>query len=395
MNPWKGLKGLPKQMWIVSFAVLINRMGTMVLPFLIIYLTARVGLQPGTAGFVFTFYGLGALCTAPFSGRLADKIGALLLMKISLFLSGIILLLYPFFKSYEAILFITFLWAVSGEAFRPASLSLIAFIVPVEKRKSAFALNRLMINLGMSIGPVAAGFLILYSFNIIFYVDALTSIIACGFLIFSKITVVEKHSDIVAPVVTAKISAFRDKRLVYFLLSLLPCLLVIFQFFGAMPVYFTHDLKFSTSMVGMLFAVNTILIIIVEVPLNGAIHAWPYKRSIALGALLTAVGFGSMAFARDIIPLVLAIVIWTFGEMMLSPSSSAYISEIAPREKQGEYMGFYQMVFSLALTFGPWLGTKFYASYGARLLWIGAFFFALISALLMLRIKNPLNTHQA
>lgn len=391
MNPWKGLKDLPKESWIIAFAILINRMGTMVLPFLVIYLTSSLQLKAGSAGFVVTFYGLGSLLTAPFVGRLADKIGSLLLMKLSLFLTGFVLLLYPYFKSYESVLMITFLWAVISEAFRPASLSLTSELVRPEIRKTAFALNRLMINLGMSIGPVLAGFLIYYSFSLIFYIDAITSMLAGVFLLSFKINVrknikprLRDHKPLINK------WAVGDKHFLYFLAALIPGLIVIFQHTSAMPVFLTRDLVFSTSTVGMLFAVNTVLIIFVEVPLNSAMSDWSYRNSLVLGMLFLASGFGMMAFVGNITLIILSIIIWTFGEMIVFPSSSAYISEIAPVEKRGEYMGFFQMIFSLGFTVGPWLGTKILEVYGAKLLWSGTFILGLVSAVMMLNVKSPL-----
>jgi hypothetical protein len=46
MNPWKGLKGLPHDMWALFFTSLINRSGTMVIPFLALYLTKKIGVSP-------------------------------------------------------------------------------------------------------------------------------------------------------------------------------------------------------------------------------------------------------------------------------------------------------------------------------------------------------------
>lgn len=391
MNPWKGLKVLPKEMWVISLAILINRMGTMVLPFLVIYLTNRIGLKAGSAGFVVTFYGLGALITAPFVGKLSDKIGAPTLMKASLFLTGIALILYPFFTSYTSILAITLVWAVVSEAFRPASLSITSALVPAENRKTAFALNRLMINLGMSIGPVLAGFLIERSFSLIFYIDATTSILAGIFLLAFPVKIKEVHKDGSGHVVHENI--LKDRTFLYFLLSWIPALIVMFQSLGAMPIFLTHDLKFPASNVGLLFAINTVIIIFVEVPLNTAMSKWTYKKSLSLGALLFAVGYGAMALAENIYAIALTIVIWTFGEMILFPASAAYTSEIAPDKKRGEYMGLYQMMFSLGFTLAPWLGTKIYELYGAQMLWGVIFICGVISSFMMLKIKEKPFAH--
>ncbi len=396
MNPWRGLKDLPRNMWIIFFATLINRTGTMVLPFLAVYLTIRRGESADQAGLVIAFYGLGALLTSPLVGKLSDRIGAKLLMQISLISSGFILFIYSFISSYYLIICLTFTWSIISEAFRPANLSLISEVVPSKQRRPAFSLNRLAINLGMSIGPVAAGFLMLINFSIIFYVDGLTSILAGLFLIYApwlsgeNISTAEQGGDI--PNNKELIFALKDRNMIYFLIALLPVVMVYFQHLAAMPLFLVKDLNFQTSTLGILFAINTLLVILVEVPLNNFLIKWNDKILLIIGSILAAIGFGLMTFAKDTIFIALTIVIWTFGEMILFPASSNHISNIAPVEKRGEYMGFFQMNFSLAFTLGPWLGTVVFHNFGSQILWICTFIFGMVSAALMFKIKPQIET---
>src|SRR5438477_12982844 len=95
MNPWRSLGNLPKGVWVLFTTILINRMGTMVLPFLVLYLTVGLGLSAGHAGLAVTVYGIGSLISGPISGRLCDWLGPIKIMKTSLLLSGAILLVYP------------------------------------------------------------------------------------------------------------------------------------------------------------------------------------------------------------------------------------------------------------------------------------------------------------
>jgi predicted MFS family arabinose efflux permease len=85
MNPWKSLKNLPQDMWVLFFTSLINRSGTMVLPFLTLYLTKKIGTTPSEAGFVLLIYGLSAFIAAPVTGKISDKVGSLKVMKFSLY----------------------------------------------------------------------------------------------------------------------------------------------------------------------------------------------------------------------------------------------------------------------------------------------------------------------
>ncbi len=75
MNPWQGLKGLPREVWFLCLAILVNRAGTMVLPFLTLYLTVDRGFSAGIAGLALTVYGIASIVIAPLAGRLSDRWG--------------------------------------------------------------------------------------------------------------------------------------------------------------------------------------------------------------------------------------------------------------------------------------------------------------------------------
>ena len=392
MNPYKGLKGLPHDMWALFFTSLINRSGTMVIPFLALYLTKKIGVSPAEAGMALLVYGAAAFIAAPLTGKLSDKLGALKVMKFALFGSGIIFFLYSFITDYYWILAASFVLAAVNEAFRPANLSLITEIVAPPQRRMAFALNRLAINAGMSIGPVIGGFLTLIDYHYLFYANAVASVIAGVYFTsinWSSLAGSEKEK---APEDSAKIkfAILSDKAFLFFLFAVVPANLVFFQHLGALPLYIVDDLGYTTAAFGLFSAINTVLIIIVEVPLNNWMNDTPYRKSLVIGALLAGIGFGGFAISTTVIPLVISIIVFTFGEMIFFPITAAYTSEIAPADKRGEYMGYYQMTFSFAFSAGPWLGTVVYQNYGSVILWSGALVFGLITAALMFFVKsNP------
>ena len=402
MNPWRGLKNIPRNVWLITFATLINRSGTMVLPFLVLYMTSKINVSPGEAGLVLAFYGAGAFVTAPFVGKLSDKLGSLFVMKVSLILTGIVIIFYSFIQNFHAILGITLLWSVISEAFRPANLSLISNETETVQRKTAFALNRLAINLGMSIGPVIGGFLSAFNFSLLFYVNGTTSILAGIFLMIVHIQPRQEAGsekeeiDAAQQLVETKRntqSIFRDKRFLFFMLALIPVELVFFQFLGGLPLYIVQELKYSTSTFGILMAVNTVLIILVEVPLNNAMAHWDDRKSLALGALFCAIGFGAMAFSPSLVLIIITIIVWTFGEMIFFPSSTSYTAILSPEHRRGEYMGYFQMTFSFSLMVGPWIGALVLDYFGSAILWGGSFVFGLTSAILFL-LLNKYSTKQ-
>lgn len=391
MNTWQTLRTLPRNIWLISLIALINRAGTMVLPFLALYLTQEIGVEPGKAGLALTFYGLGALISAPFAGKLSDKIGELNLIKLSLFSSGAVFFIFTFFTSYITILFMSMALAIVVESFRPAGMAFISNETPIEKRKQAFALYRLAVNVGMSIGPVLGGILSVINFNLIFYVDGLTAISAGTVLLLFKWDKKDQtitNEDTSHNYENIRKPVFKDLRFIYFLLASIPVAIIFFQHFTTLPLFIVEDLGFTRTAFGLFTAINTVIIILVEVPLNNKTASWSDWKSLALGAAFCAVGFGGMFFISDSIGLIITIIIWTFGEMIFFPASASLAAAISPENRKGEYMGYYNMMFSLVFTIAPLGGTIIYEIYGAQILWVIAFFTAGLTSILMIKLSK-------
>jgi len=378
-----------------------------VLPFLVLYLTRELKISASHAALALTVYGIAALLTMPVSGWLTDRFGSLFVMRGSLLFSGIVLFLFPLAHHFVAILGITFAFAILNESVRPPSLALVSELVKPQQRKQAFALSRLAVNLGMSVGPAIGGILALYSFRILFFADGVTSILAALVLVFAwpgtrptkasepkwhdpedlgREIEAEGPSLLAASHPVADLRAFRNRRMLYFLAALIPTQLVFFQLTSTVPLFLVHYLRLPESIYGTVFTLNTLMIVVLELPLNNAMARWSHRRTLTLGAFLYAIGFGSFALARGPIGIFAAVVVWTFGEMILMPGSAAYAAEIAPAGRRGEYMGLYTMSFSFAFSLGPWLGAMLLERHGPQTLWGTALVSGCISTLLMSRI---------
>ncbi len=374
-NPWRGLRGLPADVWLLFATTLVNRTGTMALPFLVLYLTQHMHLPARVAGAALTVYGVGSLCSAPFAGWLCDRLGALRVMEMSLILSGLLLLLFPLAHTFPAVLALTFAWALAGEATRPASLAALADAAVPEQRRAAVSLNRLAVNLGMSIGPAAGGLLATVSFPALFLVDGGTSLAAGIVLAIASRRMVALRAAGGAPAVEREAGprsgpgVLADRPFLLFLAGAFLVGVIFFQHTAAMPLFLVRELGLSSALFGMLFVVNTVLIVLLEVPLNLSMAQWSHRRTLVLGCLLCGAGFGAMALVSEPWHLLLTTVVWTFGEMILFPGSAAFVADAAPASRRGAYMGAYTMAFGLAFAVGPWAGTIVLDWAGGTLLW--------------------------
>jgi len=384
MESWRALAKLPRRIWILSAAALINRAGTMALPFLTLYLTRALGFSPARAGAMLGLYGAVAFIAGPVSGKLCDRWGAGPMMTGCLSVSAVVMMLFPLAKTPAAVVVMTVLWSLSTEGFRPAVMTAVSESAPPAMRKQAYALNRLAVNVGMSLGPALGGFLAATSFPALWIVDGATSLVASVFL-FGLLPPGPQARKAADEKLVVSARGLSDPLLLWCLLAAFPVSVVFFQHEAALPVHLVRDLGFSTSFYGLLFTVNTALIVALEIPLNHATVAWPHRRSLAVGCTLFALGFGAYGLGGTALTIVAATAIWTFGEMILMPSMTAYVTDLSPEGRRGEYMGLYMMGFSLAFMIGPWAGLAALDRFGPLPLWTACLVLGMLSAALFWR----------
>lgn len=363
--------GLPRDVWLLCVAALINRMGTMVLPFLGLYLTLERGLDTTTVGAVLGVYGAGSIAGSWLGGWSSDRIGPSRTQQLSLATSGVGFLIIPMLTGLGEIVVAVFLASVMAEAFRPAVMSDLGGRAPTISRARAYALLRLAVNLGMGIGPALGGFLALHSYRWLFVGDAVTCWLAAGLMVWwlpDPRPANETRAD--APAARPR-PPWRDGPFLGLMVLVFLLATVFFQVFSTMPIYLRQVHGFRENTIGLLLAFNAALIVIFEMLLI----AWAERRDrfflTGLGCFLVAVGFGLMPLGASALFIALTIAVWTLGEMLSLPLMNALVADRADPASRGRYMGLYTMAFSVAFVFAPISGTFVYDRFGPDVLWYG------------------------
>lgn len=363
--------GLPREIWLLALALFVNRCGTMVLPFLTIYLTSEFAWTEVAAGQMISVYGLGAICGAYLGGRLSEPVGAIRLQTACMFLAAPAMLAIPLWSDRWSIGISLFCLSLIAEAVRPANAAAIAKFTDGQSRTRAFALQRLAANLGFSFGPAIGGVLAQRSFTLLFVADAASTAAAAALLLWCfRFKRVEKRATAYQQS-SLRPSPLRDRGFVYFLLLTLVTMMVFIQFLATYPLYLRDHFKFGEPQIGAMFAVNTAVIVAFEMVLIDSVKHWPLLKTIGWGSFLACLGFGILPFGTTSAFCVLAMLITTSGEMLSMPLSTGWTVKRSPPGQEGAYLGWYGVTHSLAFVLGPALGAVVY-QWHREALWIAA-----------------------
>lgn len=284
--------GLSKEIWWLALVMFINRSGTMVIPFLTVYLTSN-GYSLAQAGYVMAAFGCGSIVGGYLGGRLTDKFGHYYVQVFSLLLNGIFFIILAQMETMWQFMLCIFVLSSLGESFRPANSAAIAAYSNESNRTRCYSLNRLAINLGWAIGPAIGGLLASINYTLLFWMDGLTCIFASLLLYFlfsaQRVKTIDKK-DRYGQLKTT--SAYSDK---IFLLGMFYIFLVglcFFQMFNIITVYFKQELNLSEHIIGAVLALNGLIIAVVEMvliyKLENRRHALVYMM---LGSFLIGTSF--------------------------------------------------------------------------------------------------------
>src|SRR5260221_4988968 len=364
--------GLSRSTWLLSLVMLVNRSGTMVLPFMTIYLTQpSVGYSIGQAGIVMGIFGFGAVCGGFIGGRLTDRFGFQRIQWVTLAGGGLLFMVLGQMKSYPLICVCTFLLSLVNEAFRPANSTAIAHYSKEENRTRSYSLNRLAVNLGWAVGGALGGFLASINYHLLFWVDGCTNILAALLLLkLMPRSKVAKTINIPEETET-RASAYKDKEYLLFILLATLFSMCFFQFFIMQPVFYKIQWHFNESLIGFLLALNGVLIAVVEMVL---IHNLEGKRNILIyistGILMGAVGFVSLNLVPPTaIAAILIVVLITFSEMLCMPFMNSFWIYRTTIHNRGEYAALYSMSWSASQVIAPFVGGYVISYGGFTLLW--------------------------
>lgn len=356
----------------LSVVMLINRSGTMVLPFLSVYLTTRLGFSIEDAGYILSFYGLGAMAGAFLGGYLSDKLGHFYIQFFSLVLAGLGFILLSAITAFYSLLVGVFVLSLISESLRPANASSISFYSRPENISRSFSLNRMAINLGFSIGPAAGGLLAAISYRFLFLADGLTCIAAGLFFFFyfrtRKGYEPRKQSHEYPKV--SRLLVFRDKKYLLFILLTIGFATLFFQLFIALPLYYRNVYALSEGKIGGLLAMNGLIVFSLEMILVYILNRrYRMNHLVLTGLIIMGISFALLNSYHGTSVLIMAMLLLSISEIFAMPFMATWVVQVSSQTNRGAYMGLYTFAFAVANVIGPFYATQMIENFGFPVLW--------------------------
>ena len=385
--------GLSTGTWWLSLVMLVNRSGTMVVPFMTMYLTQHYGISIGKAGLVMSLFGLGAITGAIIGGKLVDTIGYYYVQVTALIGGGIMFIILGQMHSYISICITTYILAVMNEAFRPANTVAIAHYSKEQNRTRSYSLNRLAINLGWAVGSALGGILASFNYSLLFWVDGITNLTAALLLYITlspkRNTATEKK--IKEKNMVVKNSVYKDKIYLVFIFLVFVFALCFFQLFTTIPVFFKEKLHLSVFFIGMIMALNGLIISVFEMITIFKLEGRrPSLHFISSGVILVSISFLILnvpLYNAAVIALI-SMIFLTFGEILAMPFMNAWWIGRTLQNNRGQYAALFTVAWASAQTAGPIAGSLVAEHYGYKVLWYVVSSICLLLAIFYFRLQR-------
>jgi MFS family permease len=355
---------LPRDVWLLQIGGVLNSFGNgVVFPFLAIYFRDVKGLGIEVAGIAIALSAAMQLLAVLALGPLIDRVGARATLGAGLVLQALGFGLLPLVSEPWHAYALMALEGVGSAAFWPSQSTLLSRLTPPARRHAAFAQQRVTMNLGVGLGGLTGGLIANVdsptSFTVLFVVDALTFLAYLGVLFVIR----DPGGELSAAEGGSYLDVLRHR--VFLGLWTLNFLFVAagYSLFNLLPPFVREHSHVSERQIGAIFFVNTIVIVLAQLPISRAIEGKRRMRALALMPLLWAAawllvdasGYWLEATAA-FVAVAFAAAVLGVGECFHGPAHQALVADLASDRLRGRYFSVHSASWGLGGAVGPAVG---------------------------------------
>jgi MFS family permease len=386
----------PRQFWLLFWGLLISTIGaSMIWPFLMIYVSGKLKLPLTAVAGLMTVNAAVGLISSFAAGSLTDRFGRKWVMAVSLSGNALGYLLMSQARTMPEFAILMGMSGLFNPLYRVAADTMMADLIPIDKRADAYSMLRMSNNLGVALGPAIGGFIATASYTIAFLIAAAGMLTYSLLIAFRARETLPGRSHAQSNAAEKSLSGYgqvlRDRPYLAFLVSFTLVQVSAALVWVLLGVYAKQNFGIAENQYGLLPTTNALMVVFFQVLVTSITKRYAPVLIMALGALFYAVGTGSVAFGQGFWGFWISMVIITIGELILMPTSSTYAANLAPTSMRGRYLSLYWLTWMLASGLGPVLGGILNDQIQPQAIWYGGFLVGMVSVIgfLLLQRRYP------
>jgi MFS family permease len=376
----------PRQFWVLVFSTFIDRLGgSLLFPFFSLYITKKFNVGMTEVGIVFAIFSITGIFSGLLGGALTDRIGRKGILIFGLIMSASSTLVMGFIDSFTVFLIGAACIGLLADVGWPAQQTMVADLLPEEKRAQGYGIIRVIFNLAVVIGPILGGLLAARSYMLLFIIDAITSSIT-ALIVFIAIKETKQakapgeQPESVSQTFKGYFTVLRDSAFMWFMVASMLSVIVYMQMNTTLAVYLRDVHGLPEQMFGYILSLNAAMVVLFQFPITRGISKYRPLNIMVIGTLFYALGFAMYGYFANFPLFLFAMAVITIGEMLVSPVAQSIVSSLAPEEMRGRYMAAFGFSWVLPSTVGPLLAGLIMDNLDPRWLWYSVGVIGLISA---------------
>ena len=387
-------RGLPREIYVLFFARIINSVGAFVFPLLTLIMTNKLGYTSDRAGLILTLLAVTQAPAMLIGGKLSDHFGRRKLIIIFEILGATTFIVCGFVPTSDATIYLIMLASILYAFAYPAMDAMSVDLTNSGNRKAAFSLLYMGFNLGFAVGPIIGGFLFENLLPLVFIGDAVTTLLSLWLIIrFIPETMPNKDAVQMADLEQHQKGSVFEVLMQRKILIVFALIMMVFQFAYqqwsfALPQQLDVLFTGSARKYGWLAGYNGILVILLTPIVTSVVANWKALRGTFVGGLMYVVAFGMLIFLKDLPWFYVSVFFLTFGEVIIVIDAQAFIANFSPSSHRARLNSITMMISGIGRMLSPLIIGQVIACSTLDAAWIVVSSAALMGAALLFVIMR-------